>query len=211
MMQVCFFCGSANSPDAKVCHSCSQELAPVEEQSSEENSAPEVPEDECPFCGNNIEPGAEKCPHCQTILMSDDPLDRPAPKSHEVNITGRYDEFAGRVQKLRNGEITREQFSRWLDQIQRSLLNQRDRYVELIQTSGYYEYGSKEVDTGMTGILEFEEAMEMMKLFADNDETDFSVLDAALQKMWDGNEMCNEAMRINRDFRAKLEEDWGYM
>ena len=63
----------------------------------------------------------------------------------------------------------------------------------------------------MTGILEFEEAMEMMKLFADNDETDFSVLDAALQKMWDGNEMCNEAMRINRDFRAKLEEDWGYM
>ena len=146
-MQVCFFCGSANSPDAKVCHSCSQELAPVEEQSSEENSAPEVPEDECPFCGNNIEPGAEKCPHCQTILMSDDPLDRPAPKSHEVNITGRYDEFAGRVQKLRNGEITREQFSRWLDQIQRSLLNQRDRYVELIQTSGYYEYGSKEVDT----------------------------------------------------------------
>ncbi|MFA5504956.1 MAG: zinc ribbon domain-containing protein [Vulcanimicrobiota bacterium] len=210
-MQVCFFCGSANSPEAKVCHSCSQQLAADEEQSSEKVSAREASEDECPFCGNSIEPGADKCPHCQTILLSEDPLDRPAPKTHEIDITGRYDEFAGRVQKMRNQEMTRLQFSNWLDHIQRSLLNQRDRYVELIQSSGYYEYGSAEVDMGMTGILEYEEAMEMMKLFADSEETDFAVLDSALQKMWDGNEKCNEAMRINRDFRAKLEEDWGYM
>ena len=64
---------------------------------------------------------------------------------------------------------------------------------------------------GMTGILEYEESMEMMRLFAANHEIEMAVLDAALQKMWDGNEKCNEAMRINRDFRAKLEEDWGYM
>jgi predicted nucleic acid-binding Zn ribbon protein len=209
-MQVCFFCGSANSPDAKVCHSCSQQLA-AEEQSPDQASAQEVPADQCPFCASKIEPGSEKCEHCQTILMSNDPLDRPAPKTHEYEITGRYDEFAGRVQMVRNSQMSREQFAQWLDSIQKSLLNQRDRYIELIQTSGYYEYGSDEVDMGMTGILEYEESMELMRLFAGDHEIEMEVLDGALQKMWDGNEKCNEAMRINREFRAKLEEDWGYM
>ena len=147
-MQVCFFCGSANSPDTRVCHSCSQQLAEVEEQSSNGAPAPDVPEDQCPFCESRIEPNAEKCENCQTILMSTDPLDRPAPKSHEYEITGRYDEFAGRVQMIRNSQMSREQFAQWLDSIQTSLLNQRDRYVDLIQTSGYYEYGSDEVDMG---------------------------------------------------------------
>jgi hypothetical protein len=210
-MQVCFFCGSANSTQAKVCHSCSQQLTEGEEQSPNGAPAQEVPADQCPFCACIIEPGSEKCESCQTVLMSSDPLERPAPKSHEYEITGRYDEFADRVQSVRNNRMSRDQFSQWLDSIQKSLLNQRDRYVDLIQTSGYYEYGSDEVDMGMTGILEYEESMEMMRLFANNHEIEMAVLDAALQKMWDGNEKCNEAMRINRDFRAKLEEDWGYM
>lgn len=212
-MQVCFFCGSANGPDAKVCHSCSQPLGSDEEQTSDNGVAHDIALTECPYCGNEVGPDDDECGNCKSTLVSADPLDRPAPKSHERDITSRYDDFADKVQQVRDGRMTRKQFSTWLDTMNRSMSNQRDRYVELIRTSGYYEFGSDEVDMGMTGILQYEEALEMMTLFAKNEdeEEDMGVLDAALRKMWHGNEMCNEAMRINRDFRAKLEEDWGYM
>lgn len=210
-MQVCFFCGSANGPEAKICHSCSQPLAGGEEEVEvEEQAAPTESPSECPFCGHDVEPDATECPHCRSAIVPTDPLDRPAPRTHERDITSRYDEFAAKVQLIREGQMSREQFSNWLGYIKGTLVGQRERYIDLIKTSGYYEFGSDEVDMGMTGILDFEEAMEMMSSYATNG-ADQSILDAALEKMWEGNQKCNEAMRINRDFRAKLEEDWGYM
>lgn len=212
-MQVCFFCGSANSPDAKECHSCSQPLAEDQGQPTTEVAVTteqvEAPT-QCPYCGQPVSPGDEECGNCQATLVSSDPLDRPAPKTHDRDITSRYDEFASRVQMVRDGRMTREQFSTWLGTIKKQLVSQRDRYVEMIRTSGYYEMSSDEVDMGMTGILDYEEGMELMSLFAASEE-DLSVLDQALAKMWEGNEKCNEAMRINRAFRNQLEEDWGYM
>lgn len=211
-MQVCFFCGSANGPDARTCYSCGQALAAGEEEGTEEESVPLEGLTECPFCGNEVAAEDTECPHCRTTLVSSDPLDRPAPKTHERDITGRYDEFATKVELLRAGKMTREQFATWLDTVQNSLLGQRERYVDMIKSSGYFEWGQNEVEVGMTGILAYEEAMEMMKIVArSEEEPDLSVLDTALTRMWEGNELCNEAMRINREFRAKLEEDWGYM
>jgi len=165
---------------------------------------------ECPFCGQSLNATDEVCPNCQSTIVSTDPLDRPAPKTHDRDITGRYDEFASRVQMVRDGRMTRPQFATWLGTVKQMLAGQRERYVEMIRTSGYYDVSSDEVDMGMTGILEYEEAMEMMVVFATTDG-DIGVLDSALQKMWEGNEKCNEAMRINREFRNKLEDDWGYM
>lgn len=211
-MQVCFFCGAANSPDAKSCHSCSQLLAGGEEESAEGNEAiPTEMPTECPFCGQEVQEGDLVCGNCNSELVSTDPLDRPAPKSHERDITSRYNEFADKVQMVRDGRMSRSQFATWVLNLQQSMLAQRDRYVDFIKGSGYYEFGRDEVDMGMTGILEYEEAMEEMVMFGENPDADMAQLDAALEKMWRGNEKCNEAMRLNREFRAKLEEDWGYM
>lgn len=210
-MQVCLFCGSANGSDARVCHSCSQPLGGEEEQ------APETPENsnvavltECPNCGAEIGPEDESCQNCNHTLFSSDPLDKPCPKTHDHDITTRYDDFASRVQMVLDGRMNREQFGTWLGTIQQMLISQRDRYVEMIRTSGYYEFSTEEVDMGMTGILDFEEAMDIMGLYS-RDEADVSVLQTALEKMWEGNQKCNEAMRINREFRKQLEDDWGYM
>ena len=211
-MQVCLFCGSANGSDARVCHSCSQPLGGGDEGQAPE-STPNVPNDgpnDCPNCGSEVGPEDEVCPNCNYQLFSSDPLDRPAPKTHDHDITTRYDDFAGRVQMVLDGRMTREQFGTWLGTIQQMLIAQRDRYVDMIRTSGYYEFSTEEVDMGMTGILDFEEAMEIMGLFS-RGEADVGVLQSALEKMWEGNQKCNEAMRINREFRKQLEDDWGYM
>lgn len=165
---------------------------------------------ECPNCGHPVDPNDKVCRNCNYTLVSDDPLDKPAPRTHDRDITTRYDEFAEKVQMVLDGRMSREQFSNWLNTTQNMLLSQRERYVEMIRTSGYYEFSSDEVDMGMTGILDYEEAMETMKLFASTD-ADVSILSDALGQMWEGNQKCNEAMRINRDFRAQLDEDWGYM
>lgn len=211
-MQVCFHCGAANSPEAKVCHSCSASLGGAEEEEVTEDSDVDevIHEVECPNCGYPIGVNVHTCPNCQFVIYSQDPIDRPAPKTHERDITDRYDQFAERVQMIRDGRMSVEQFGNWLRTTQQMLLGQRERYVEMIKVSGYYEDSTDEVNMGMTGILDYEEAMEMMLSFAGG-EADSATLDAALEKMWEGNEKCNEAARINRRFRAQLEEDWGYM
>lgn len=211
-MQVCFHCGAANSPEAKVCHSCSASLGAAEEEevAADGDVDEVVHEVECPNCGYPIGVNVHTCPNCQFVIYSQDPIDRPAPKTHERDITDRYDQFAERVQMIRDGRMSVEQFGNWLRTTQQMLLGQRERYVEMIKVSGYYEDSTDEVNMGMTGILDYEEAMEMMLSFA-NGEADSATLDAALEKMWEGNEKCNEAARINRRFRAQLEEDWGYM
>mgnify|MGYP000489385636 FL=1 len=163
------------------------------------------------MCAQPVDPTDKVCRNCNHVLISDDPLDRPAPRSHDRDITTRYDEFAQKVQAVLDGNMTRDQFGTWLGTMQKKLLSQRERYVEMIQTSGYYEFSSDEVDMGMTGILEYEQSMEMMVLWAGNPDADDSILADALGQMWEGNQKCNEAMRINREFRAQLDEDWGYM
>ena len=211
-MQVCFHCGAANSPEARACHSCGASLGGGEEEAVvEQGTEPEAEgQSHCPNCGTDVQPGDQVCPNCQTPLYTTDPIDRPAPKNHERDVTDRYDDFAAKVQMVRAGSMSREQFGAWLNNIRQLLLNQRERYVEMIRTADYYNDSRDEVDMSMTGILEYEEAMEMMAVFASSD-SDISALDIALQKMWEGNEKINEAARINREFRAQLEEDWGYM
>lgn len=234
-MQVCFHCGAANSSGSPECHSCGQPLpggespppvataiAPPDPSPSSEGSASHEPAawgdpppndgavKNCPFCDATVPADTTKCPHCQLNIGSNDPLNLPAPRGHEIDLTHRYDEFARNVEAVRLGTISREGFSNWLNATKIKLEEQRNIYMEMIRDSGYYDHHPDEVDLGLTGILEFEEAMEAMLAFA-HGHVEQSILDAALLVMWEGNEKVNEAMRLNRGFRAQLEEDWGYM
>ncbi len=186
-MQVCFFCGAANSPGKKECHSCGQAFP-----SAEGSSGPTAA--------------------TATLEADSGPDGTPAipPKAHDQDFTARYDEFAGQVEAVRNGKVSREGFSDWLRSMRLKLEQMRDEYVIMVKESGYYQVHSDEVDMGMTGMFDFEEAMDSMELFA-NGEAEQGVLDSSLLQMWEGNEKVNEALRLNRAFRAQLEEDWGYM
>lgn len=222
-MQVCFHCGSANSTGAKECHSCSARLIEDDDPdtgSSENGTVQDV--SECPMCATVLEPGAEVCPNCKTDLTAAPEM----PRSHEQDITSRYDEFADKVKVVRDGSLSKDNFGSWLKEIRKSLNLKRQNYVELIKDSdfedidverlevlqtNYFQEREEEVTMTMQGILEFEDAMELMWGFVENESSDISTLDQALKKMWEGNEMCNEAIRMNREFRSRLEEDWGYM
>jgi hypothetical protein len=211
-MQVCFTCGAANPPGAAQCEGCGADLPagqgaappppPVEEPAAVDNS--------CPFCGQTVEPDAVECPHCRLSLDAKDPLNAPAPRGHADNMTGRYEEFQRKVEGLRMGTTTPEAFIDWLADIRVKLASKRDGYIDTVQKMGYYDTHPQEVDIAVEGITAFGEAVEEMWDFTLG-QTDISGLDSALAAMWQANEKINEAMRMNRGFRAQLEDDWGYM
>jgi uncharacterized Zn finger protein (UPF0148 family) len=222
-MQVCFHCGAANSPGAKECHSCSATLI----DDRDETATPEAGADEllseCPACGYPAsEEGDTVCSNCQTSLRVADEV----PRTHDRDITSRYDEFAERVQDLRSGGLSREEFGKWLNQMREKLNGRREFYVQFVKGSefedidverlevlqnDYFNEREEEVTLTMEGIFEYEEAMGMMAVYAADDNIQADVLDESLKMMWNGNEKCNEAIRMNRDYRNQLEDDWGYM
>lgn len=210
-MQVCFSCGGANPPDAPQCETCGADLPAGQ-------SAPPPPlpvaddpsESRCPFCSLPVEKDAVECPHCRLNLDSKNPLNAPAPRGHADNMTARYMEFQGKVEAVRLGKLARPEFAVWLNETIERLLAKRQDYMLTVRESGYIETHPAEVDLAMNGILDFEEAASDMLEFA-RSQADISALDAALAKMWQANDAINDAMRMNRSFRAQLEDDWGYM
>lgn len=211
-MQVCFTCGAPNPPDALACEACGADL-PLAQASPPPPAPPPVDARDptkCPFCNGTVEPDAKECPHCRLSLDSKDPIHAPAPRGHADSLTGRYDDFSKKVEGLRTGSVKPDEFITWLDGARAHLATKRTNYMQTIQETGYYDMHSVEVDEAMNGILDFEAAVEEMWQFTLG-KTEVSALDEALARMWVANERINEAMRMNRGFRAKLEDDWGYM
>jgi hypothetical protein len=156
------------------------------------------------------DPEAKECPHCRLSLDAKDPLNAPAPRGHADNMTGRYEDFQRKVEGLRMGSISPADFIEWLANIRVTLAGKRASYINTVRDMGYQDANPEEVDIAVNGILDFEDAIEDMWEFTLG-KTDISGLDTALAKMWQANEMINDAMRLNRGFRAQLEDDWGYM
>jgi predicted nucleic acid-binding Zn ribbon protein len=221
-MQVCFHCGAANSPGAKECHQCLATL--IEDGDETATPAPGAVEhlSECPSCGYPADEDDTVCSNCNGSLLATEEI----PRTHDRNITSRYDEFSEKVKGLRNGGLSREEFGKWLNQMRDMLNNRREHYVQFVKGSefedidvdrlevlqnDYFNEREEEVTLTMEGIFEFEEAMSLMASFAEDHNSEADVLDEALKMMWNGNEKCNEAIRMNREYRNQLEDDWGYM
>ena len=181
-MQHCSQCGAANSAQSSECHSCG---APLDEIEAEVVST--------------LEPE-----------------------------TSRYREFALQVRAYQEGRLTRQEFGHWLEHTRALMDQRRDEYVALIRdaeledvdvsrvnsleslnslqvnTTGYFQEREEEVTMAMEGIFDIEAAMSQMMEFATDESVGDSVLAIALRKMWEGNEKCNEAIRMNRVFRERL-------
>lgn len=214
-MQVCFTCGAPNPPDAAQCEACGADL-PMGQAAAQaaapplETPMPTAEDSRCPFCNGLVEPDATECPHCKLNLDARSPLNAPAPRGHVDNLTGRYEEFQSKVEGLRTGACKPEAFLEWLSKIRIVLADKRETYIRTVREMGYYDTRPDEVEVATNAILDFEDAVEDMWAFTLG-QTDVSGLDNALAKMWEANERINVAMRMNRDFRAGLEDDWGFM
>lgn len=185
-MQVCLNCGHPNAPGAPACESCGIDLTG----------------------GPSIPPPAILDPSADPASVGAPPT--PSAGGHVDDITSRYDEFAGMVERLRIGTVTPHAFIEWLEEARRQMEARRNLFLDAVEASGEDPEDQAQIQEALEGILDFEEAIEEMWAFTLG-ETDVSALDSALSKMWQANGRINQAMRNNREHRASLEEDWGFM
>ncbi len=181
-MLVCLNCGTPNPPDAPQCESCGIDLS----------GGPSAP------------------PLLPTSEVAEGSAPTPTSSAHVDDITSRYDQFAKMIEALRLGTVSPAEFIDWLAEGKVEMANRRSLFLEAVETSGDDEEDKTQIEEALEGILDFEDAIEEMWAFTLG-QTGVEGLDSALATMWRANARINDAMRNNRQYRASLEEDWGFM
>lgn len=182
-MLVCLNCGNLNPPDAPQCDSCGLDLT----------GGPSAPP---------LLPSNDEAP--EGVVAT------PTSSAHVDDITSRYDQFAKTVEALRLGTVSPAQFIDWLAEAKVEMETRRGLFLEAVDASGDDDEDKAQIEEALEGILDFEEAIEEMWAFTLG-QTGVEGLDSALSTMWRANARINDAMRNNRQYRASLEEDWGFM
>lgn len=159
----------------------------------------------CMQCGSQNEKNANFCWSCNAVLPK---LDTTAMITVD-KVVGRFNQFKDAVERVKNGTWTSEEFFEFLQNIYATLAEKRLGTEGFIQEAGYEEYSGDEVRQGRDGMDHYELGMQEMSLFIE--DGDVSHLDHGLDLIWQGNERINDAMRINRMERRKLEDEWGWM
>ena len=114
------------------------------------------------------------------------------------------------IEALRLGTVSPAEFIDWLAEGKVEMANRRSLFLEAVEASGDDEEDKTQIEEALEGILDFEDAIEEMWAFTLG-QTGVEGLDSALATMWRANARINDAMRNNRQYRASLEEDWGFM
>lgn len=158
----------------------------------------------CMNCGAQYRASMNVCPNCDAAMPR-----YSEPFSAPEMVTSRFRQFQDAAEKVRSGAWSVQEFASFLETISAYLAEKAREILQYVQETGYYEYGQAEVDTGFSGIQDYEAGM--MELYEFVHDPDPSHLDQGLGRIWEGNVKINEAMRINREERKKLEEEWGFM
>jgi hypothetical protein len=122
------------------------------------------------------------------------------------STTERFDMFKDMVQKAKIGQVSSQEFLAWLASNYEIMDQRANAYVDYMEETGYIEYQTQEVLLSFEGLEDYDAGCQQFFLYCE--DGDLSRLDAGLELIWQGNEKINEAMRLNRQFRKSLEEEW---
>lgn len=160
----------------------------------------------CMQCGFQNEGKEQKeCSNCGALLPR---MDTSAMVKVET-VSGKVKQFSDAIEKVRSEEWGPEEFYEFLHGVYTDLQEKRAAVESFITENEYEEFASEEVGQGIEGMNQFEMGMEEMSLYVE--DGDITHLDIGLEKIARGNEMINDAMRINRAERKRLEDEWGWM
>ncbi|MHB2020777.1 MAG: hypothetical protein ACYCW6_27885 [Candidatus Xenobia bacterium] len=155
----------------------------------------------CFKCGSQNAPGSNFCNECNAALPKMQQTDSftPPPRINE-----RYMQIKDAGDKVVSGEISLEEYCTFLDRVI-SVLEEKERQIREIEIPPEaVEDFREELETGFTGIDLYNQGLQTMRYYAE--EPDAVHIETGLQLIREGNEMINDAMRINRENRRKLEE-----
>jgi hypothetical protein len=155
----------------------------------------------CVKCGQHNAPGQNYCHQCNTLLpkISDSVQESSHQKKNE-----RYLQLKEAGDKVLSGAWTLEEYAAFLDNISRVLSMKEQEIRDMEIPPEAIEDFRQELEVGFSGIQLYNQGIVTMKLYLD--DQDSTHLQEGLEMVREGNELINDAMRINRDNRRKLEE-----
>ncbi|MDQ7824781.1 MAG: zinc ribbon domain-containing protein [Candidatus Eremiobacteraeota bacterium] len=154
----------------------------------------------CLKCGHNNAQGANYCTRCNAALPKMTQTDTAPP----TKVNERYMQLKEAGEKAKSGEWTIEQYGKFLQDIQAILAQKEQEIREIEIPEEAIEEFAEELEVGFNGIELYNQGIANMLLFLEDKNADH--IDYGLELVHEGNEKINEAMRINRENRRKLEE-----
>lgn len=156
----------------------------------------------CTRCGTENSDGTRFCTNCQAALPqipAGTQVARPPDK-----VTDRYNQLKEASDKVLNGEWTIEEYGEFLENIAQVLAQKEVEIREIEIPEESYDDFAEELEVGFNGIALYNEGIAHMMLYLEDQNPEN--IEYGLELVWQGNEQINEAMRINRENRRKLEE-----
>lgn len=156
----------------------------------------------CVRCGYNNPPGTNFCEKCNSSLPKIVPHSPESAAPPKVNE--RYMQLKEAGEKAKSGEWTVEEYGIFLENISKILTQKEQEIREIEIPEEAIDEFAAELEVGFAGIDLYNTGIANMKLFLEDQNPDH--IDYGLELVREGNEKINEAMRINRENRRKLEE-----
>lgn len=152
-------------------------------------------------CGQQNLAGANYCQSCNSVLPKVSPATDAF--SHRP-VNERYLQLKEAGEKVLRSEWSIDQYAAFLDSISRVLARKEQEIRDIEIPAEAYDDFQAELDLGFQGIELYNRGVTTMRLFlADRNPAH---IHEGLEQIHEGNEAINEAMRINRDNRRKMED-----
>lgn len=155
----------------------------------------------CPKCGNENNEGAF-CARCGAklprFIQEEQVVEQHTPINSRLNV------IENAVERVLSGEWPLEEFLPFLEEIHEVLSSKEQEIREIAIPEESIGEFQEELSVGFSGIALYNEGIAHMLSF---DGENPEVLSEGLKLVRKGNERINEAMRINRASRSKLEEE----
>ena len=159
----------------------------------------------CMKCGEQNPEGINYCQRCNTMLPRVTPQSaNTAQQQPPQKVNERYLQLKEAGENVASGAWTVDQYAFFLDHISRVLAQKEQEIRDIEIPPEAFEDFRQELEIGFAGIELYSNGIALMREFLGDGNVGH--IQEGLDLIRDGNEMINEAMRINRENRRKLEE-----
>ena len=155
----------------------------------------------CLMCGQDNSDELTTCPTCNAPMpQKSNGVSSAPPKK----VFDRYNKIKTFAEQAKSGEISSEEFKEFLMKTKSTLETKEKDIKEIEIPQEYYNDFVPEIEIGLRGLQSFYQGIDILITYLSikSDE----LLERGLELIYEGNELVNEAMCINREHRRMMEE-----
>ena len=153
------------------------------------------------MCGHDNPENATVCANCKTPIPR---MSHMVSSSPPAKVNDRYLQIKDASDKVLAGQWTIDEYAKYLHDL-REVLSQKEREIKEVEIpEESMEEFAEELTVGYHGIDLYNEGIsDLMKYTQDGNPVNVS---HGMQLIYEGNERINDAMRINKKKKKKIEE-----